>query len=123
MRVSQISALFFGIALISACDCGGGEPGIHGLHPKLEVSPSGLDFGTLAVGNERLLDLTVRNSGEVRLDIGERLKAAKDKLSTDLSFAEGKGCLKAQTHKIEVTGVHVHAAYLRIYVDATASAP
>lgn len=58
----------------------------------------------------------------LRLDIGERLKAAKDKLSTDLSFAEGKGCLKAQTHKIEVTGVHVHAAYLRIYVDATASA-
>lgn len=71
MRVSQVSALFFGIALISACDCGGGEPGIHGLHPKLEVSPSGLDFGTLAVGNERLLDLTVRNGGEVRLDIGE----------------------------------------------------
>lgn len=58
----------------------------------------------------------------LRLDIGERLKAAKDKLSTDLSFAEGKGCLKAQTHKIEVTGVHVHGAYLRVYVDATASA-
>ncbi len=58
----------------------------------------------------------------LRLDIGERLKAAKDKLSTDLSFGEGKGCLKAQTHKIEVTGVHVHAAYLRVYVDATGSA-
>lgn len=58
----------------------------------------------------------------LRLDIGERLKAAKDKLSTDLSFGEGKGCVKAQTHKIEVKGVHVHAAYLRVYVDATASA-
>ena len=58
----------------------------------------------------------------LRLDIGERLKSAKDKLSTDLSFGEGKGCLKAQTHKIEVTGVHVHGSYLRVYVDATASA-
>ena len=58
----------------------------------------------------------------LRLDIGERLRAAKDKLSTDLSFGEGRGCLRAQSHKIEVTGVHVHAAYLRVHVAATGSA-
>lgn len=58
----------------------------------------------------------------LRLDIAERLRAARDKLSTDLSFGDGRGCLRAQTHKIEVTGIHVHASYLRVHVAATASA-
>ncbi len=58
----------------------------------------------------------------LRLDIGARMKAAKDKLSTDLSFGEGRGCLRAQAHKVEVTGVHVHASYLRVYVAVAASA-
>lgn len=58
----------------------------------------------------------------MRLDIGARIKAAQDKLSTDLSFGEGRGCLKAQAHKVEVTGIHVHGSYLRVYVAATASA-
>lgn len=67
---------------------------------------------------------TIRDQARsaMRLDIGARVAAAKDKLSTDLSFGEGQGCLKAQAHKVEVTGVHVHAGYLRIYVAATASA-
>jgi hypothetical protein len=58
----------------------------------------------------------------MRLDIGARIRAAKDKLGTDLSFGEGRGCLKAQAHKVEVTGIHVHGSYLRVYVAATASA-
>lgn len=58
----------------------------------------------------------------LRLDIGERLKAVRDKLSTDISFGNGQGCLKAQTHKIEVSGVHVHASYLRVYVNVNAGA-
>jgi hypothetical protein len=58
----------------------------------------------------------------LRLDIGERLKSVREKLSTDISFGNGQGCLKAQTHKIEVSGVHVHGAYLRVYVTANASA-
>jgi hypothetical protein len=58
----------------------------------------------------------------LRLDIGERLKAVRDKLSTDISFGNGQGCLRAQTHKIEVSGVHVHASYLRVYVNVNASA-
>lgn len=58
----------------------------------------------------------------LRLDIGERLKAVKEKLSSDISFANGQGCLKAQTHKIEISGVHVHGNYLRVYVTTNASA-
>ncbi len=58
----------------------------------------------------------------LRLDIGERLRNVKDKLSKDLDFASGEGCLRAEAHKIEVSGVHVHGAYLRVYVMVTASA-
>jgi hypothetical protein len=58
----------------------------------------------------------------LHLDIGERLKAVKQKLTTDLAFGSGQGCLKAQANKIEVSGVHVHAAYLRLYVNVNASA-
>lgn len=46
----------------------------------------------------------------------------KEKLSTDLAFGNGQGCVKAQANKIEVSGVHVHSAYLRVYVTINGSA-
>jgi hypothetical protein len=52
----------------------------------------------------------------LRLDLGERLKAVRDKLSTELEVGDGQGCLKADAGKIEVTGVHPHGSYLRLYV-------
>lgn len=58
----------------------------------------------------------------LHLDIGQRLKSARDKLSTDLGFANDQGCLHADVQKIEVTGLHVHEAYLRAYVAVTGSA-
>ena len=67
---------------------------------------------------------TIRDQARaaLHLDIGERLKAVKDKLSSDLAFGNGQGCLKAQANKIELGGVHVHSAYLRVYVGITGSA-
>ena len=56
------------------------------------------------------------------VDIGERLKSVKQKLGQDLAFGNGVGCVKAATDKIEVAAVHVHASYLRVYVNATAHA-
>jgi hypothetical protein len=58
----------------------------------------------------------------LRLDIGERVRSVRDKLASDLTFGEGKGCFRAEAHKIEVTGVHAHANYLRVYVTVTARA-
>ena len=58
----------------------------------------------------------------LRLDIGERLKSVRDKLSTNLMFGNDRGCLKADAGKIEVTGVHAHGAYLRVYVSMTGQA-
>jgi len=88
------------------------------LEPTIETSSFLLSLKALFDGS------TIRDQARaaLRLDIGERLRSAKDKLSTDLSFGDGRGCLRAQSHKIEVTGVHVHAAYLRVHVAATGSA-
>jgi hypothetical protein len=58
----------------------------------------------------------------LRLDIGERLRAVRDKLSTDLAFADGRGCLKAEASKIEVTRIDAHRSYLRLYVAVTGRA-
>jgi len=56
----------------------------------------------------------------LRVDISERLAAVKDKLSTEMSFSEDQGCVRGQVLRSEVTGVHPHATFLRIYVQVDA---
>lgn len=88
------------------------------LEPTIETS-------NFLLGLKAALDGgTIRDQARaaLHLDIGERLKAVKEKLSSDLAFGNGQGCLKAQASKIEVSGVHVHSAYLRVYVGITGSA-
>ena len=88
------------------------------LEPTIETSNFLLGLKAALDGN------SIRDQARaaLHLDIGERLKAVKDKLSSDLAFGNGQGCLKAQANKIEVSGVHVHSAYLRVYVGITGSA-
>jgi uncharacterized protein DUF4403 len=88
------------------------------LEPTIETASLLLKLKAALDGN------TIRDQARaaLHLDIGERLRAVKEKLSSDLSFGNGQGCLKAQANKIEVSGVHVHAAYLRLYVGITGSA-
>jgi hypothetical protein len=58
----------------------------------------------------------------LKLDIAERLRSVREKLSTNLAFGNGQGCVKAAADKIEVSGVHVHANYLRVYVGVVGRA-
>jgi hypothetical protein len=58
----------------------------------------------------------------MRLDLADRFKAIKEKVSTDLTFGNERGCFKGTVDKLEVTGVHAHAKYLRAYVTVTARA-
>jgi hypothetical protein len=58
----------------------------------------------------------------LKLDLGERFSAVRAKLSNDVPFENGLGCVKANVAKIEVTGVYPHASYLRVYVTTTAQA-
>ena len=58
----------------------------------------------------------------LRLDIGDRLRPVREKLSSDLTFHAGAGCFHGDVDRIAVTGVYSHAAYLRVYVEVTARA-
>ena len=79
----------------------------------------------------------------LRLDIGARLRQVRDKLSTELSFGEAPapvpgqpvlpaslrppapantGCVRAAVNRLEVSGVHAHASYLRLYLTITGQA-
>jgi Domain of unknown function (DUF4403) len=88
------------------------------LEPTIETTSFLLKLKSALDGN------SIRDQARaaLHLDIGARLKAVKDKLSTDLGFGNGQGCVKAQANKIEVSGVHVHQAYLRVYVTVNAGA-
>jgi len=58
----------------------------------------------------------------LHLDIGDRLAEVRKKLSSDLTFGDNHGCLRSNVSKIEVTGVHTHQGYLRVYVALTGQA-
>lgn len=58
----------------------------------------------------------------LKLDLGARFAAVREKLSNDVAFGGDLGCLRAHVAKIEVTGVFPHASYLRVYVTTTAQA-
>jgi hypothetical protein len=85
------------------------------LEPTLETSSFLLKMAAALKGD------TIRDQARaaLKLDIGERLKSVKQKLGADLAFGNGMGCVKATTDKIEVSAVHVHANYLRVYVNVT----
>jgi hypothetical protein len=58
----------------------------------------------------------------LRLDIGARLHDAQGKLGDELTFGDEKACFRGQVDRVEVTGLHAHASYLRVYVAVTAHA-
>jgi len=58
----------------------------------------------------------------LRLDLGERLKSVRSALADDLTFGNKAACFHGDVDKIEVTGAHPHAAYLRVYVAVTGRA-
>jgi hypothetical protein len=90
------------------------------LEPTIETSSFLLKLKAALDGD------TIRDQARqaLRLDIGARLSQVRAKMSSELSFdgGAGQGCLKAQVHRIEVTGVHAHASYLRLYVALTGQA-
>lgn len=58
----------------------------------------------------------------LKLDLGERFAAVRQKLSSDVPFDNGLGCLRANVAKIEVGNIYTHGTYLRVYASATAQA-
>jgi hypothetical protein len=56
----------------------------------------------------------------LRVDLAERLAGAKDKMGRELSFDDGRGCVQASVLRTEVTGIHPHKGFLRIYAQVWA---
>jgi hypothetical protein len=88
------------------------------LEPTVETSSLLMRLG-VALG-ESTLRAKARQA--LRLDLAERLGKVREKLSSELGFGDGQGCLRANVDKIEVTGLHAHAAYLRVGVSVTGRA-
>ena len=110
--------------------------------PDLELTPGTAD-GLLKL--KVLLDgKAIRDQAQAALhvDLSERIHAARDKLSHELSFDVGagteqhangdqgppspptgdQGCVRAEVLRTEVTGIYPHESFLRIYVDVNAQA-
>jgi hypothetical protein len=91
---------------------------IPDLQPTIETSSFLLKLKAALDGN------SIRDQARdaLHLDIGARLQSVRDKMSSELSFNNGQGCLRAAVNKIEVTGLHAHQNYLRLYVALTGQA-
>jgi hypothetical protein len=90
--------------------------------PDLELTPGSANALVrlkFAVDGKAIRDQAQQ---AIRLDLSERLHAAREKLSTQLNFEEGDGCVRAQVLRAEVTGIHPHQGFLRIYVSTYAQA-
>ena len=92
------------------------ELSIPDLEPTIETKNFLLSLKAMADGDK------IRDQARqaLRLDIGERLKAVRDKLGSDLTFTTEQGCFQGNVDKIEVTGVFPHGTYVRVYVAVTA---
>jgi hypothetical protein len=90
--------------------------------PDLDITPGTageLVKLKIAVDHDSLVD---QARSAMRVDVSERLAAVKDKLSTELSFSQDMGCVRAAVLRSEVTGIFPHAHFLRIYVTVDAQA-
>jgi len=90
--------------------------------PDLELTPGSAD--SLLQLKFALDSKTIRNQAQqaLRLDVSERLNLVKDKLTKELSFSDGLGCVKAELLRSEITGIYPHQSFLRIYVTVHAQA-
>jgi hypothetical protein len=91
---------------------------IPDLEPTIETRNLLLSLKALT-GGDRIRD---EARAALRLDIGQRLDQARQKLGSELTFGGESGCFHGDVDRVEVTGVYAHAAYLRIYVSVTAHA-
>ncbi len=91
---------------------------IPDLEPTIETKNFLLSLKAMSDG-DRIRDQARQ---ALRLDIGDRLRPVREKLSSDLTFGSAQGCFHGDVDRIAVTGVHLHASYLRVYVEVAARA-
>ena len=102
-----------------------GHPRVIG--DQLTIPDLGLTAGTadqLAKLNVSFDQDAIRDQARaaLRIDVGERLAAVRDRLSKELSFADDSGCVRAQALRTEVVGISTHQSFLRLLVQVDAEA-
>ena len=102
-----------------------GHPAVHDNELTVPDLTPTVETGSFLLKLKAAMDAdAIRDEARaaLKVDLSERLRSVKEKLSTDLVLGDGQGCVRAAADKIEVTGVHLHQAYLRVYVALTAHA-
>jgi hypothetical protein len=94
------------------------ELAIPDLEPTIETKSFLLSIKAM-MDSDRIRD---QARAALRLDIGERLRPVREKLSSELTFGSADACFHGDVDRVVVSGVFAHAAYLRVYVDVTARA-
>ncbi|WP_394822509.1 DUF4403 family protein [Pendulispora albinea] len=88
------------------------------LEPTIETSNFFLSLKAMA----DVAKIRDQARAALRLDIGERLRTVRSKLSSDLTFGGPRACFKGDVDRIEVTGAYAHGTYVRVYVAVTGRA-
>ncbi|WP_394837293.1 DUF4403 family protein [Pendulispora rubella] len=91
---------------------------IPDLEPTIETSNFFLSLKAMADGSK----IRDQARAALRLDIGDRLRTVRTKLSSDLTFGGPRACFKGDVDRIEVTGAYAHGNYVRVYVAVTGRA-
>jgi len=72
--------------------------------PRLEVTPTTLDFGPVTVGATKDLDLTVRNAGTANLTVSGAAAVTPFSVTTSLPFTLAAGASRAVTVRFAPSG-------------------
>jgi hypothetical protein len=91
---------------------------IPDLEPTIETKNFFLSLKAMVDGDK----IRDQARSAMRLDLAERLKSVREKVTSELTFGGPTGCFKGDLDKIEVTSAHAHGTYLRVYVALTARA-
>jgi hypothetical protein len=94
------------------------EIALPDLEPTIETSSFLLSLKALKDGER--IKLEARKA--LRLDLSQRLRSVREKLSSQLTFGSAKECFVGHVDKLELTELHAHESYLRLNVVVTARA-
>jgi hypothetical protein len=94
------------------------ELSVPDLEPTIETKNFLLSLKAMTDGDH----IRAEARQALRLDLGERMRDVREKLGEGLTFAREGGCFRGDVDAIEVTGIHPHGTYVRVYVTVTARA-
>jgi hypothetical protein len=94
------------------------EIALPDLEPTIETSNFLLSLKALKDGER----IKAEARKALRLDLTERLRAVRSKLSAELTFGSANECFVARVDKLELSELHAHQQYLRVNVVVTAQA-